>query len=550
MLPQRSIVVFVRLVFVLSCSLTCLPTIRAHEGHQSVTYQVTPPWQAPDGARLLRLRISDEVGQPIEARFSMMIDGQRYVPSELGRNGLRFVSIHKGRGQSFVATYSRGSGEVIIPLPEGTAAAVTATRGFEYRTATKSFELESQSTTCSIRLQRWIDLAAEGWQAADEHVHYERTDPNYDDDWLTMLDADGLAAAHFLVLKGGNVPEVWAQQYGYGATAEARRDHRFIRSGEEYRDTAQGHINLLGISEVIEPISTGGIGGTPRYNFPPLFDIFREVHRRGGIGGPAHGGALAKSSTALLDTVLGQVDFFEIANSHLYKTDVWYLLMNSGFIVPPVAGTDLPNFGFRDDWQPLLGEVRTYVRLGNQRGFDAWVAALKRGEVFATSGPLIRFTVNGKPIGSQIRLPAGGGQVEVLAELSSPRQLNSLEVVKMGAPILDQPTRSKQRGITTLSIRQRIPITESCWIAARGIGGPKQAIEAGLGIEQSEFAHTGAIRVLVGDEPIRSQPDVNTLRTRLIEQQEFYRSQGRYEQAEHRMRFIQLFEDAIRKLEP
>ena len=59
---------------------------------------------------------------------------------------------------------------------EGTAAAVTATRGFEYRAATESFELESQSTTCSIQLKRWIDLAAEGWQVADEHVHYERTD--------------------------------------------------------------------------------------------------------------------------------------------------------------------------------------------------------------------------------------------------------------------------------------------------------------------------------------------------------------------------------------
>ena len=26
------------------------------------------------------------------------------------------------------------------------------------------------------------------------------------------------------------------------------------------------------------------------------------------------------------------------------------------------AGTDLPNFGFRDSWQPFLGEVRTYAQ--------------------------------------------------------------------------------------------------------------------------------------------------------------------------------------------
>jgi hypothetical protein len=539
-----------RVALSIASLVVCLPLLRAHEGHESVTYQVTPSWQSPSEA-ILRLRITDASGQPIAARFSMTIDGKHYVPNKLGSHGLRFVSIHKGRGQSFVATYSRGTGEILVPLPEGAAGGtVTAARGFEYRAATESFEIEGQASECSIRMTRWTHLADDGWQAADEHVHYERNDPKYDDDWLTMLEADGLAAAHFLVLKGGNVPEVWAQQYGYGAAAEAKRDHRFIRSGEEYRDSAQGHINLLGIGNVIEPISTGGIGGSPRYNFPPLVDVFRAAHRRGGIGGPAHGAALAKSSTALLDTVLGEVDFFEIANSHLYKTDVWYLLMNCGFIVPPVAGTDLPNFGFRDSWQPLLGEVRTYLRLGNERGFDAWVAALRRGEVFVTSGPLIRFTVDSKPIGSLIRLPAGGGEVEVRAELTSPRRLKTLEIVRMGATILDRPQTFRKNGITTYSIVKKIPITESCWIAARGTGGPKVAIEQGLGIEQSELAHTGAIRILVGDRPIRSPSDVDALRARLVEQQEYYRSEGRYERAEHRSQFIQLFEDAIRKLEP
>lgn len=530
------------------CLLIGVP-LRAHEGHQSVTYSVTPSWAEPTG-RVLQLRITDDAGQPIAARFTLRIDGQPYVPERLGAHGLRFVSIHKGKGQRIVATYARGDGTVIVPLPEGKEGSVTATRGFEYRATTESFEINETATDCSLRLSRWIDLAKEGWQAADEHVHYERTDRGHDRDWLTMLEADGLSAAHFLVLKGGNVPGIWAQQYGYGAAAEAKRDRQFIRSGEEYRDSAQGHINLLGISEVIEPISTGGIGRSERYNYPPLIDVFRRTHKLGGIGGPAHGAALAKSSTALLDTVLGEVDFFEIANSHLYKTDVWYLLLNAGFIVPPVAGTDLPNFLFRDDWQPLFGEVRTYVNVGDGNGFDAWVEALKRGEVFVTSGPLLRFTVNGNPIGSQIQLPAGGGEVEISAELSSPRELKSLEVVRMGEPLVAQPTQTERRGITTLTIRQKIAITESCWIAARGTGGPKQAIEQGLGIQQSEIAHSGAIQILVGDQPIRSQSDVDRLRNRLVEQQEYYRSEARYQRAADRQTFMRLFEDAIGKLEP
>jgi hypothetical protein len=137
-----------RLTVLILCLFICLPLLRAHEGHQSVTYRVTPSWQTPSGARILRLRIVDESDQPIATRFSLTIDGEPYVPNQLGSHGLRFVSIHKGRGQSFVASYSRGTGEVIVPLSPGTSGTVTATRGFEYRTATESFEIEGQASEC------------------------------------------------------------------------------------------------------------------------------------------------------------------------------------------------------------------------------------------------------------------------------------------------------------------------------------------------------------------------------------------------------------------
>ncbi len=102
---------------------------------------------------------------------------------------------------------------------------------------------------------RWINLQAEGWHAADEHLHYERTDPRHDNDWLTMLDADGLSHAHFLVLRGGNLPGIWAQQFAYGKAGEATDGKRLIRPGEEYRDypfqpgpedleTIRGEMNL------------------------------------------------------------------------------------------------------------------------------------------------------------------------------------------------------------------------------------------------------------------------------------------------------------------
>ncbi len=524
----------------------------AHEGHQAATYQVTAAAENVENGAFLNLRVLDaDSGQPVAARFTLSVNGTEYVPPAVGRHGLRFVSIHQRRRQQFVATYSRGTGDVLVPLAaHARSGTVTVAKGFEYHPVTARFDLQSSIATVEIRLARWIDLQGEGWHAADEHLHYERTDPRHDGDWLTMLDADGLSHAHFLVLKGGNLPGIWAQQFAYGKRGEATDGKRLIRAGEEYRDSTQGHINLLGIGRVIPPISTGGIG-EPRvpYNYPPLFDVFKRTHDLGGIGGPAHGASLARSSTAMLDTVLGQVDFFEIANTHLYKTDVWYQLLNCGFIVPPLAGTDLPNFGFRDRWQPLLGEVRTYVRTGAKHDFVTWKEAVGRGEVFVTSGPIIQLEVGGVGPGGVVRLPPLGGQIAITAELASPRPLSVLEVVRLGRPIPVEALRSRDDGLHRLTIKKELQVTASCWIAARGVGGPKKAVEQGLRIRQNEMAHTGVVQVLVGDQPIRVESAIENLKQQLVRQQEYYRTQGRYEAQTHRLRFVDLFEQAMKRLD-
>jgi hypothetical protein len=90
--------------------------------------------------------------------------------------------------------------------------------------------------------------------------------------------------------------------------------------GQEYRDTAQGHINFLGIDQVIEPYSTGGTGSPPvKENYPPLHDLLLQARQHHAMAGVAHGGILGKQSTSLADAVLGAVDFWEISNPHSFK---------------------------------------------------------------------------------------------------------------------------------------------------------------------------------------------------------------------------------------
>ncbi len=370
-----------------------------------------------------------------------------------------------------------------------------------------------------------------------------------------MLEADGLSHAFFMILKGGKVPGVWAEQYAYGEEGEASDGQRRLVSGEEYRDSAMGHINLLGLSEVIQPISTGGLGEPKVHvNWPPLLNVLKRSREAGGLSGVAHGGSLGRHPTAAADTILGAVDFFEIGNAHLYATDLWYRLLNCGYHLPPAAGTDLPNYPFRDDWQPFLGGMRMYVKTDGHDDFQSWKDAVKRGEVFVTSGPLLDFTVNGQGAGSTVRLPAGGGFVTVDAEMTSPLPLHEFQIVRSGKALKIDDEESISGEIHERRIRQRLRIDRSCWLAVRGRSVPIQSLKDSIKsrevwIETDAIAHSGIIRVLVGDQPIRTKTDARELIQQLRTQQQYYREAGRYADGKDRLEMLSLFDQAVQQLE-
>lgn len=488
-------------------------------------------------------------GQLTPARFSLTVDGRTYEPEEINEHGLRFVSVHESKRQTQVVTYARGTGPVELPLPAGSRRVVVhVAKGLEFRPVAVAAEVTPGGARADISLARWADLAADGWFAADEHVHYDRLDPADNRDWLTMMAADGLSHAHFMMLKGGKVPGEWGRQYAYGRAGEAGDGARLITPGEEYRDSAQGHLNLLGVGEVIPPVMTG-TGNSP--NYPLLFPVLLRARELGAFNGVAHGASLGRNTTAIVDTVMGGVDFFEIANTHLFAPELWYQLLGAGFHLPPAAGTDLPNYPFRDAWQPFLGGMRMYVRSGDARDFAGWRAAVERGAVFITAGPLLAFTVDGQPAGETIRLPAGGGEVEVAAELSSPLGLQRFELIVNGQPAAAELEKRQVDGVTRWRLRQRLRVDHSSWLAVRGAGVPIEVLRRlpelkALAAPCTEaIAHSAAVRVLVGGQPVRLAPDLAALIATLARQREFYRTQARYARGEHRDEMLALFDAAI-----
>jgi len=484
-------------------------------------------------------------GSRISARISLEIDGETYFPKCINEYGLIFESIHLSKNQRFKALYARDQGVLAIELPnDAKRINVYATRGFQYLPAQASATINGNRTRVRLELERWVDLDRLGWIAVEEHIHYDRLDPADDDRWLDILEAEGLSAAHFMTLKGGMTPGVWSRQYAHGTEGQANNASALLVPGQEYRDSAQGHINLLGTTELIEPYSTGGMGW-PKIveNYPPLFDVLTEAQSQGGLAGAAHGGTLGKSPTAIADAILGGIDFWEISNGFIYRTVNWYRLMNAGIFLPPLAGTDLPNSPARETWQPMLGSIRSYVHTSGRNDMDSFARSLKEGRMFISGGPVIELNANGKTLGEIVQLSQSGETLAVRATLRSPRPIEEFVIVRNGYPIAAAIEKRVRDGINEWLIETEIPFQESGWIAAwaRGEEIPAQG-------DIDVMAHTNAIRIQVGDQPFAYREAKNDLMQTLKEGKAFYAGNGAYKNNHQRNHALELFDRAMAKL--
>ncbi len=487
---------------------------------------------------VLRLDIVGPDGNPLAARFELRVDNRPYDPATIGPHGVRFISEHTGKHQRLQVNYALGTGTLEVGLPAGARRVeVSVARGLEYRPTGVAVGVTGRLAEARMELKAWSNLAASGWVATDEHLHYERLDPADDPRWLAIFEAEGLQCGHFLVLRRKGANGLSARQRAYGPQGTIAQRGKLIIPGEEFRDNDQGHINLLGIHEIIEPVLNIGT------NWPANYDVLMQARKQGAIGGVAHGSLLGAHSTGVVDAVLGAAEFWEIANSNIYEVERWYQLMNCGFALPPAAGTDLPNYPFRDSWQPFLGGVRMYVRAGANAGADEWQEGLRRGEVFVTSGPLLRLRAADRGPGGTVQLPVGGGDVNVDAELSSPLKLQRIELVVNGKVIPVKVDRSEKNGIHSLRLSSIVPFADSGWLAVRGTGERIAAMEC------DAMAHTAAIRVLVGGKPIRNSTDARALIALARGEMAHYRDEGHYPTSVERDRVQQIFQQAIALLE-
>src|SRR5262245_5774949 len=407
----------------------------------------------------LRLSVVEkQTGRPLTARLSIEQQGRKYVapPGSLYRvqNGLLHF-------------YAAGRAQATIPAGKYV---LRAFRGLEYRPLERQIELApGQDLNVTLELDHWNDPASRSWYSGESHIHANYGYGHWYNTPETMslqLEGEGLRVANFMVANSDG-DGVFDREFFRGAPDPLSSSGTVLYWNQEFRATLWGHMTLLNLKRLVEPIFTGFKETTNPWDTPTNADIADATHLQeghvnfthpaSGTGDPFLGAYAAKSVP--IDVALGKIDSLDI-NWGEATLQLWYRLLNCGFRLPASAGTDC----FLNRIQSRLpGSDRAYVKVDNRFSYTEWIRNLKAGRSFVTNGPLLEFQVDGRFLGDSIQLPASG-TVSTRASATWQSPLDRAEVVYNGAAVATAQVSADR---LTATLEQALKIDRSGWLSFR-----------------------------------------------------------------------------------
>ena len=368
-------------------------------------------------------RITLEIGVP--ARVSVTgSDGRAYAPRDA------WMHADDGFDRAQVATeahYFDCPSTCTLDVPAG-ATAVLVQHGFEYALWQHRLDLVAGSAT-PVK----VDLVAQplprefgNFISADLHVHmnygghYRNTPENLARQARTE-DLDRIES--LIVNKEERIPDI------------AYFD---ITHAQEFHTSFWGHLGLLNLRDHYLSPDYSAYRHTAMASPWPHNGIVADLaHAQQGVVGyvhpfdtvpdPAKDAVLTHQLPA--DVAHGKVDYIEIVGfaDHKSTAAVWYRLLNLGYKLPAGAGSDtMANYA---SLRGPVGMNRVFLDTGGSVEDDAVFAALKAGHGFATNGPLLGLTVDGRKPGESI---AARGKLAYRVSLRSPIAVDHLELVSNG----------------------------------------------------------------------------------------------------------------------
>jgi hypothetical protein len=468
-------------------------------------------YRRPTGT--LQLRTVDKAtGQATVARVAIVEKGGKFhaPPGALYR-------IDRGIGHF----YCRDGASLRLPAGEYR---LRVYRGPEYRAVRKTVRIEpDQAADVTVDLERWIDAASFNLYSGENHIHANYGYGEWYNTPETMLlqcEGEDLNVCNFMVANSDG-DGVFDRSFFRGRTDPLSKSRTILYWNEEYRSTIWGHMTLVNLRQVVEPVFTGFKDTTNPYDVPTNADTADRTRRQGGLvnythaayepADPYRGAYTAKGLP--VDAALGKVDSVDLNNSYAASVPLWYRLLNCGFRLPASAGTDcfLNRVVSR-----LPGSDRAYVRIDGEFGYARWIAGLRAGRSFVTTGPFVELIAGQERPGGSVRL-AGPAKVKVRARAWWHLPLRRAELAQDGKVIATKEFAAD--GPWELVWEQEVPFERSGWLALRTLGASHPDNPGG-----EAYAHTSPVYVDVAGRPPAARADaryfvewINRLETALRE---------------------------------
>jgi hypothetical protein len=371
-----------------------------------------------------------------------------------------------------------------------------------------------------IPLSRWSSLAEHGWYSGDIHIHHISPQT-----CCLEMDAEDLDVANILTSDF-----TMDQSEFEGKVNRHSSGRRLIYVNQEFRNDHLGHMCLLNLKRLIEPVKT-----MQPHDYPLHLRACDETRAQGGYVSWAHFPSWPGVESPL-DVAMEKLDGLEIlcvldprgfpvfmkkvvpeleANDGLR---LWYRYLNCGFRLTATAGTDkMTTF-------VTVGANRVFAHVQGEFTYQNWINALKEGRTFVTNSPVLSFAVNGREPSANLHFDSRKDKVaEVHATAESQLPYDRLEIVANGV-VVAQATPSGRRHRAEIHLEHAIH--QSCWLAARVCedlaayrqrGVAFQTVHVSEGTRLSDyygtrrpetvFAHSSPVYVIRDGEPIRSQAD-------------------------------------------
>jgi putative membrane-bound dehydrogenase-like protein len=471
-------------------------------------------------------------GAPTACRINVVgPDGNFYQPAE---NPLSLYSLtgewpkggkgnRPGKGPfRYFGRFFYSAGSTTVDVPKGTVR-VEVWKGFEFRPLVQMITVEAgQTRRVTLTLARAAGPAEIGYGSGDTHLHLPRTTQPDDDAIFTLLAAEDI---HYGFTLGYNDPPgpykaeratlEYPQLHGLGARSAISRGGYHVVSGQEYRSSTYGHLNLYYRDDLVNEGQRYNANDWPAYGL-----VGRETRKRGGFAIHAHGGY---AQEIYADAVQGDVDAVELLQFGVYRgielVD-WYAFLNAGFRFPCVGSSDFPACR-------KLGDCVTYVENDPKaESPESWLRRAVAGRSFVTTGPLLLLDVDGRKPGDRIALSGSGPhKVPVRVRVLSPvTPVETVQILVNGAVVAEHATPlDKARG-EWYTLVANIDLKASSWVAARAFGTTK------TGAPDAE-SHTNPVYLDVDGNAPYDRASVDRLVAKIDEQMATHRSRTFAEKA-------------------